>query len=211
MPREENKTNTSDASRPSLRGDAARNIRRVLDAGRAVFRENPQASADDVARAAGLGVATLYRRFPTRDDLLRGVVMDIFETDMAPAMARAEREPDPREGVRIAFEAGLSSASQSGFSFPAGITLEIIQSTFLDPLNRMICRAQKQGLLRADIDPEKDTFRILCMLLAVVPTFRQDSEGWRRYLTLVLESLTLTPAEPLPPAEAVVDPFRRGR
>lgn len=137
--------------------------------------------------------------------------MDIFEADLAPAMARAEREPDPREGFLIAFEAGLSSASHSGVSFPAGITLEILQSTFLDPVSRMICRAQKQGLMRADLDPEKDTFRILCMLLAVVPTFRQDSDGWRRYLALVLESLTMTPTEPLPPAEAVIDPFRRGK
>lgn len=194
----------------ALRGDAARNVRRLLDAARAMLGKNPQASADDIARAAGLGVATLYRRFPTREDLIRGVIWDIFATDIAPALAKAENEPDPRDGVRIAFEAALRSSSSLGTPVPVGMTLEIAQS-FLGPVSQLICQAQEQGLMRADLDPEKDTLRILLMLLSVTPTFRPGSEGWNRYLRLVMDSLELTPAEPLPPAEAIVDPFQRGK
>lgn len=188
-----------------LRSDAALNVRRILDAGREVLRENPQASVEDVARAAGLGVATLYRRFPTRDDLLRGVVWDIFETDMAPALARAEDAEDPRDGMRIAFEEGLRAASRNGI--PVGITLEIIQTSFIDPVCRMVRRAQKQGLMRADLDPEKDMLRILLMLLSIVPTLNRGSDGWMRYLRMVMDWLMVTPTEILPPAEAIVDPF----
>jgi AcrR family transcriptional regulator len=198
---------TSAKSRSGLRSDAALNVRRILDAGREVLQENPQASAEDVARAAGLGVATLYRRFPTREDLLRAVVWDIFDTEMAPALARAEAAEDPRDGVRIAFEEGLRATSRNGLHFPVGITLEIIQSSFIDPVSRMVRRAQKQRLMRADLEPEKDMLRILLMLLSIVPTLNRGSDGWMRYLQMVMDWLMVTPMQILPPAEAVVDPF----
>jgi AcrR family transcriptional regulator len=195
----------SSKSLSGLRSDAAQNVRRILDAGREVLRENPQASVEDVARAAGLGVATLYRRFPTREDLLRGVVWDIFDTEMVPVLARAEDAEDPRDGIRIAFEEGLRTASRNGI--PVGITLEIIQSSFIDPVSRIVRRAQKQGLMRADLDPEKDMLRILLMLLSIVPTFNRGSDGWMRYLRMVMDGLMVTPIEILPPAEAIVDRF----
>jgi AcrR family transcriptional regulator len=196
--------------RQALRGDAARNARRLLDVGRAVLRENPHASAEDIAQAAGLGVATFYRRFPTREDLIQGIIWDIFATDIGPALAAAESEPDPREAVRIAFEAAMRTASREGITFPVGMTLEIAQS-FLGPVSQLIRRGQQQGLIRADLDPEQDTLRLLLMLLSVLPTFSQGSEGWNRYLRLVMDSLLQTPTVPLPPAEAVVDPFRHGK
>ena len=90
------------------------------------------------------------------------------------------------------------------------MTLEIAQS-FLGPVSQLIRRGQQEGLIRADLDPEKDTLRLLLMLLSVLPTFSQGSEGWNRYLRLVMDSLLQTPTVPLPPAEAVVDPFRHGK
>ncbi|MFI9616468.1 TetR/AcrR family transcriptional regulator [Streptomyces sp. NPDC052023] len=193
--------------RPTLRRDASRNARRILDAGREALRENPHASAEDIAKAAGLGIATLYRRFPTRDDLVRGVIWDIFATDVAPALARAEGERDPRTGLRIAFQAVMRTSAHERIDFPVGMTLEIAQS-FLGPTSRLIQRGQEQGLLRPDLDPEKDTLRLLLMLLSVLPTFSHQSGGWNRYLELVMEALTLTPMEPLPPAEPIIDPFK---
>jgi AcrR family transcriptional regulator len=193
---------------PALRGDAARNAQRILVAGRALLRENPQASAEDIARAAGLGVATLYRRFPTREDLIRGIVESIFESDIAPLMIEAENEPDPRKGLRMALEGQMRVAIHEGITMPAGMTLDIAQ-LFLDPMSRILSRCQQQGLVRADLDPEKDTLRIILMLLGVLPTFNPGNEGWQRYVSLVMESLVQTPTEPLPPAEPIVDPWQR--
>jgi AcrR family transcriptional regulator len=205
------KSKNTGAGRPKARGDAARNTRRILDAAREALRENPQASAVEIARVAGIGVATVYRRFPTREDLLRGVVWDLFATDLAPALVKAVNEPDPREGVRVAFDAALRAAARAGVTHPAGMTLDIIQSSFVEPVSRIMREGQRQGIFRADLDPEKDTLRIILMLLSVVPTLDSESEGWQRYLRLVMESLQLTSAGPLPPAKAVVDPFRHQR
>src|SRR5829696_9084994 len=61
----------------ALRADAERNRRRILDAARDVFAENGLGvGVDAVARAAGVGVGTLYRRFPTKQDLLAAVIED---------------------------------------------------------------------------------------------------------------------------------------
>ncbi|MFE7750474.1 TetR/AcrR family transcriptional regulator [Streptomyces sp. NPDC057428] len=162
----------------------------------------------DIAEAAGFGVATVYRRFPTRQDLLQGVIWELFAADMAPALVVAANEPDPREGVSIAFEAALSAACRSGGLLPE-MTLDIIQSTFADPVSRIIEEGRRQGLFRQDLDPEKDTLRLILMLLGVVPTLRPESDGWRRYLRLVMDSLLLDAADPLPPAESITDPFQR--
>jgi hypothetical protein len=147
---------------------------------------------------------------PTREDLIQGIIWDIFATDIGLALAEAENQPDPREAVRIAFEAAMRTASREGITFPVGMTLETARS-FLGPVSQLIRRGQQEGLIRADLDPEKDTLRLLFMLLSVLPTFNQGSEGWNRYLRLVMDSLLQTPTAPLPPAEAVVDPFRHGK
>src|SRR5829696_9880810 len=61
----------------ALRADAERNRRRILDAARSVFAEHGLGvGVDAVARAAGVGVGTIYRRFPTKQDLLAAVVED---------------------------------------------------------------------------------------------------------------------------------------
>ena len=102
----------------------------------------------------------------------------------------------------------MRTSAYERIPFPVGITLEIAQS-FLGPASRLIQRGQELGFLRPDLDPENDTLRILLMLLSVLPTFSPQSGGWNRYLELVMEALTLTPAEPLPPAEPIVDPFQQ--
>jgi AcrR family transcriptional regulator len=194
------------ADRRRLRGDALRNERRLIEVGRLLLRQNPHASAEDIARAAGVGVATLYRRFGTRENLVREMFVELFVTDIAPLLDRAELEPDPREGVRIALEGALRTASRNGIPLPAGMTMELAER-FVGPVSRLIRRAQQQGLMRPDLKAEKDTLRILLMLLAVLPTLRPNSEGWKRYVRLVLDSLTSTSAAPLPRSEGVFDPF----
>src|SRR6478735_2621333 len=83
---------------PSLRADAAKNRRRIVDAARAVYAERGiDASLDEIARRAGVGNATLYRRFPTRDALLAAAFEERL-TEYARAAAAALRAPDPWTG-----------------------------------------------------------------------------------------------------------------
>src|SRR5829696_6238826 len=78
-----------------LRADAARNRRRLVDAARAVFLERGlDAALDEIARRAGVGNATLYRRFPRRGDLISAVFVDTMRSVVA-AGERAEQVKDP--------------------------------------------------------------------------------------------------------------------
>ncbi|MFC7262806.1 TetR/AcrR family transcriptional regulator [Streptomyces lutosisoli] len=83
---------------PPLRADAARNRAQVLAAAREAFRESGTAAPlDEVARRAGVNIATLYRRFPDRQALIRQVVVDAFTLvlDAARAAADASRADAP--------------------------------------------------------------------------------------------------------------------
>jgi AcrR family transcriptional regulator len=83
---------------PRMRVDAARNRSLVLAAAREVFVEQGvDAPLEEVARRAGVGIATLYRRFPDRSTLIRGVALDLLARVTAEARAVLAEEPD---GVR---------------------------------------------------------------------------------------------------------------
>jgi AcrR family transcriptional regulator len=84
-------TPPSGSARPRLRADAARNRAQVLAAARAAFRElGTAAPLDEIARRAGVNIATLYRRFPDRDALITQVVLDGFTAVLDAARAAAQ-------------------------------------------------------------------------------------------------------------------------
>jgi hypothetical protein len=97
-------------------------------------------------------------------------------------------------------------ALRGGVRFPDGVTMGMAEA-FLEPFQRLLARGQQKGVIRADISPREDALRIALMLVGILPTFTPESEGWRRYLTLIMDSLELTQAAPLPPAERTVNPF----
>jgi AcrR family transcriptional regulator len=79
-----------------LRADARDNRRRLLEAARDTFIERgPGASLEEIARRAGTGIATLYRRFPDRRALIREVVLDALRSTAEEARQAAGEEPDP--------------------------------------------------------------------------------------------------------------------
>src|SRR5215210_4923332 len=97
-------SNESDPDRSAagsgLRADAERNRERVLSAAREVFAEQGlDASTNEIARRAGVGVATLFRRFPTRDDLVGATFADKMRA-YAAAIDDALADPDPWQGFR---------------------------------------------------------------------------------------------------------------
>ena len=98
MTRERTQDGPPAAGGRALRADAERNRERVLDAAREVFAEHGlDASTNEIARRAGVGVATLFRRFPTRDDLIAAVFADKM-TAYADAIDDALADPDPWHG-----------------------------------------------------------------------------------------------------------------
>jgi AcrR family transcriptional regulator len=83
-----------------MRADARRNLERLLAAARDLVAEKGAGVAlEEVAQRAGLGIATLYRRFPDRTALLRGVVVDALEQTRAAAERAADEHDDPFEAL----------------------------------------------------------------------------------------------------------------
>ncbi|MER7850004.1 helix-turn-helix domain-containing protein [Kitasatospora sp. NPDC096077] len=84
-----------------MRADAERSRRRILDAACEVFLERgPDAPLDAVVRRAGVGPATLYRRFPDREALVRALVTDLLARLAEAAEEARAAEPDPYEALR---------------------------------------------------------------------------------------------------------------
>ena len=106
-----------DATVRPLRADAARNRTRVLDAARTAFAEaGLDVGVEEIARRAGVGKGTLYRRFPTKEALVRAIFDDILDGVRARRRRAREAEPDAWD----AFAAFLAArarmqASNQGF------------------------------------------------------------------------------------------------
>ena len=143
------------AARPGLRADAERNRQRLIESAREVFAERGlDVPIEDIARHAGVGVATLYRRFPTRADLIAGA----FEAKMAAyadAVGQALANPDPWAGFCGYIERVCAmQAEDRGFAhvltmtFPTAKQFEAERSLAYRGFLDLVSRAQAAGQLR---------------------------------------------------------------
>ena len=189
----------------ALRADAERNRRRILDAARRVFAEDGLGvGVDAVARAAGVGVGTLYRRFPTKQDLLSAVIEDAV-CRLAEEVEKLEAVEDPWK----AFEATVrvfaeTIARDRGFYEVIHGTPEFIpiaqesKLRLMDSVGRILSRAQNAGLVRGDV--VADDIGVLSQVAARMPRWRLEAqpELWTRYLALALDGLRPEGAHKLP-------------
>jgi AcrR family transcriptional regulator len=199
-----------------LRADAARNRQRVLTAAAEVFAERGlDASLDEVAEAAGVGVGTVYRRFPNKEALVDALFEHKVES-MVVLAREASAFDDPWEGfvhfVKRALEwqvrnRGLRDVLLRSEFGCAGVvrTREIVTPI----LAGIIERAQVSGRLRPDV-VVNDVPMLVTMLGAVSDYVGpSDPELWRRYMVLILDGLVAdrVASTPLsnPPSQAVVD------
>ncbi|HUJ55245.1 MAG TPA: TetR/AcrR family transcriptional regulator [Gaiellaceae bacterium] len=168
-----------------LRADAQRNLERVLDAAAQVFAESgPDASIDEIARRAGVGHGTVFRRFPTKDDLMYAVV----ERHVAQMCAFAEdalTQDDPGEAffgfVRRVAELAMTTPGLHRCVVHCG---EKPGAAELEELGRtVVARAQRAGAVRRDLEPSEVGPLVRAALLAAPPGH------WRRYLDVVLDGL----------------------
>jgi AcrR family transcriptional regulator len=190
----------------ALRADAERNRRRILDAAREVFAEHGLGvGVDAVARSAGVGVGTLYRRFPTKDDLLAAVIEDgvCRLTDEVEQIESAGDDPWPTfEATVRAFAETI--ARDRGFYEVIHGTPEFIpiaresKMRLMKAVGRVLARVQEAGLVRGDV--VADDIPVLCQVAARMPRWRLEAqpELWTRYLALGLDGLRPDGAHDLP-------------
>jgi AcrR family transcriptional regulator len=182
-----------------LRADAARNVARIVDAAQVVFSTSGRAaSMDDVAAAAGVGIATVYRRFPTKQDLLRTVLERRWDDVIDPALQRAEQEAEPREALQLALEGAVLFMTSDHVMVSAAADLGLmtmdLARRFCEPVAEILRRGQRDGTFRTDL-VQDDIPRLVLMLFGTLPSFAPGSDGWRRYLGLMLDSLTAETTE----------------
>jgi AcrR family transcriptional regulator len=142
-----------------LRADARRNREQLLIAARDVFVEQgADAPLDDVARRAGVGIATLYRRFPDREALMRAVALDVLERVGAEARLALAEEPNAFNAlVRYMHRAmdfriaAVMPALLGRISFEDDPDILRAREWAVEPVVRMVELAQADGSLRRDV------------------------------------------------------------
>ncbi|MEB5482247.1 TetR/AcrR family transcriptional regulator [Shouchella clausii] len=168
-----------------LRADAQRNRERILAAAEDVFLEiGAGASLEDVAKRAGVGIGTLYRRFPTRDTLLAATYNDRF---LSFAQASRERSAglDPASAVRAYLEELVMHTNVfRGIAVSLGTVLQVgtpgCHATSEEGV-RLLDHAQKAGVIRSDITFDDLVYVVTAISLAV----EQDGSPKSRIAHLV--------------------------
>ncbi len=194
-----------------LRADAARNRDAIVAAAREVFAERGlEAPLEEIALRAGVGIATLYRRFPAREQLVSAALIDKV-TQYAEAAERALTVPDPWAGFvsyiqRIcelqADDRGLSDLLC--MTLPADEHVEQLRRRANGQLAELIERAKAAGQLRGDFVGE-DLVLLLIANAAVVHVTRADAPGaWRRFAALATDAFQRHDGHrlPAPPSTA---------
>jgi len=194
-----------------LRADAARNRDAIVAVARDVFAEQGlEAPLEAIAARAGVGIATLYRRFPTREKLVAAALTDKV-AEYAEAAEQALAAADPWLGFagfvqRIcelqAGDRGLSDLLSMTLS--ADEQVELLRQTANERVVTLIERAKAGGALREDFAGE-DLVLLLIATAGVMHVTRADAPGaWRRFVALALDAFQRrdSPHLPDPPTTA---------
>jgi AcrR family transcriptional regulator len=181
-----------------LRRDAAANRELLLDAASRVFAsQGLDAGVEEIARAAGLGIGTLYRRFPTKEALIAELVRDMLER-MSALATEATNAPDGR-GLEQFLEASSAyQASHRGClprlwnAPPTNESLLEVRQT----IAALLTEAKRYGRVREDIT-NTDLTMVMWSIRGVIETTRGAApDAWRRQLSILVAGLRPSP-EPL--------------
>jgi len=194
-------------SATALRADAARNRERIVAAAVEVFAERGlEASTAEIAARAGVGEATLFRRFPTKDDLVTAIIGVQFAESAALAESCLE-DDDPWRGVerflygmaeRAALDHAVSGAAKE--KCVASPSLAGERRRIIDLTSQLVRRAQKAGAMRDDIAGQDLMFLMSAVAsLADLPFPGLRADLWRRYLGIFLDGLRPAAATKLRP------------
>ncbi len=195
----------------SQRADARRNREAILAAARGLFAEHGyDAQMDDIARAAGVGVGTVYRHFPTKEDLLEALMARRFEkltVRCAEAVAAADGgdEGDAWKAFRdfILFSAELQSGDRALSEAMAARSEKMSccaeDSGLVGQLDLLVTKAKRAGVLRKDFRNE-DVPAMVCSIGAVaIASSERPRMRWERVVRIWLDGVRAEAAtEPLP-------------
>ena len=184
-----------DTVRP-LRRDAERNRQRILQVAAEVFNERGlDVSLDEIARYAGVGVGTVYRRFGTKEKLVEALFMDRLD-QIAAIADEAFEAPDPWCGLVCFMErmaelmAGNLGLRQMLMFATYGQDLVAVARQRNAPLvYRLVEQAQAAGQIRTDLKQTDIPFIVFILTEAAHLTQAANPDIWRRYLTLVLDGM----------------------
>jgi AcrR family transcriptional regulator len=187
-----------------LRADARRNREAVIGAAKKLFADQGlDAQMPDIAKAAKVGVGTVYRHFPTKDDLIAALAVERFERLAEKAREGIEAE-DPWEGLCdfIRFAARLQ-ADDRGLCEVMGSRPEVMNRSALavglDKLtDELVKGAQRSGELRKDLDWQ-DIPMIACGMGSVTQATMGPGMGrWPRLVEIVIDGLRAPGGTKLP-------------
>jgi AcrR family transcriptional regulator len=199
---------TADAETP-LRADARRNRDQIIAAARSIFAEHgPDIPMEEIARTAGVGIGTLYRRFPDRESLIRAVAVDSFQRFLEDAKAAAEQEPTAWQAlVRLLHQsAELQLSIQLAMLSHRALailkddpSIFALRDALLAEVERMVHGAQQEGRLRSDVGTG-DIAQLLAMRLrgprGKTPEITRMMAD--RCIAVVIDGLKAEPETPLP-------------
>jgi AcrR family transcriptional regulator len=197
---------TPSTERP-LRADARRNNDRIVAAAGDAFAEHGlEASMEEIARRAGVGAATLYRRFPSKQELLHAV-LNARLSELEPQIAAAAAEEDPWQsllaGMRSLLDAQARNMALVQVLAQAGeltmLKRELGERIF-EPLTALFVRAQADGAVRGDLEPQE--LHLLIRMVSCTAAHEgpgANATNWERYLALLADALRTPTPTPLPP------------
>jgi AcrR family transcriptional regulator len=195
----------STASTPlsGRRAEAARNDQRILDAARAVFVADPGAPIAAVAEHAGVGISALYRRYASKEELLRRLCADGLTAYIAAAEEALADEGDPWEAfarfMRRVVDADTHSlTSRLAGTFTPTDELNRAAGRAQELNERLFARTREAGAIRADLDVN-DLSMVFEQLASIrLGDERRTRQLRHRYLALVLDAMCAPASSPLP-------------
>lgn len=186
----------TEETRRVLRRDAERNRQRVLTAARELFAEKGlEATLNDVARHANVGVGTVYRRFATKEELIEAIFVDGMDQLTALGETALQQE-DSWQGFAWYVESMCEiTATDRGLREIAfskvygGDRVKACQERLVPVLTELVERAQGDGYLRPEVS--STDMPLFGLLSGTVSEFagNVDPDLWRRYVAILLEGM----------------------
>lgn len=204
----------------TLRADARRNREQIIAAAKKMFLESgPDVPMEEIARGAGVGVGTLYRRFPDREALIRAVARDNFELVLAEARAVAAEEPSAWQALVRLVSRSLDLKLSVHLAVVSPVVWAIIRNDektqefrdgIMAVLDELIRTAQADGSMRKDVGA--GDVALLCSML-LRPPHLSSGKKWSetvvdRALGVLIDGLRAGATSPLPGRPVTGDDLR---